>query len=316
MKQPSFTTLLLIILMGGLLSPLASLGSQSPTAELPLPLLFQASPAKLGRELSSVSALSTPPSITLNSEVKLGTNQVANLGRACHIRSVSAVSGHGTLYNQPITLSSESPLETSLPYEMRLIAFEKEHMKVELKNSKSRFLLECTHPRIQNWTVSDLEIQSDRMIKVHVPVAYSSLKMKAFKTESVFLNLSDLKGSTMNGVFGSGLPGTMGIQLLLGANLKAYAEETNAPLMVGRQCKLVSQAEDAIGDHYLKGSKFAFRESRMNTDQNKIELIFDNWNHSPHQVRVECKGSTSKLKQLTVADVERDLNGTIQFYKK
>lgn len=66
----------------------------------------------------------------------------------------------------------------------------------------------------------------------------------------------------------------------------------------------------------MKGSKFAFRESRVKAQEGKIELIFDNWNHSPHQVRVECTGSESDLKAMSVASVERDLNGTIQFYHK
>ena len=107
----------------------------------------------------------------------------------------------------------------------------------------------------------------------------------------------------------------MGIQLLLGANLKAYAEKENASLYAGKRCKLVSQNEVAFGDRYLKGSKFAFREYRVGKN-GKTELVFDNWNHSPHQVRVECRGDLDQVKQMTVAEVEHDLNGTIQFYRK
>jgi hypothetical protein len=101
----------------------------------------------------------------------------------------------------------------------------------------------------------------------------------------------------------------------LGANLKAYAETSDANLMVGKRCKLISQKNAAFSDQYLKGSKFAFREYRS-VNKGKTELVFDNWNQSPHQVRVECRGELDQVKQMTVADVEHDLNGTIQFYRK
>ena len=102
---------------------------------------------------------------------------------------------------------------------------------------------------------------------------------------------------------------------MLGANLKAYAEKSNAPLMVGKRCKLVSQNGAAFSDRYLKGSKFAFREARPGSN-GRTEFVFDNWNQSPHQVKVECRGDIKQVNQMTLAQVEHDLNGTIQFYSK
>jgi hypothetical protein len=127
--------------------------------------------------------------------------------------------------------------------------------------------------------------------------------------------MGSFSGSKINGLFGSGLPGTTGVQLLLGADLKAYAEATNVTLERGKSCKLISQGNSALNDQYLKGSKFAFREVRV-VKAGKVEFVFDNWNHSPHQVRVECRGDIAHVQQMTLAEVEHDLNGTIQFYRK
>ena len=78
----------------------------------------------------------------------------------------------------------------------------------------------------------------------------------------------------------------------------------------------MSQSEQAISAEYHKGAKFAFREYRATEDSKRVELVFDNWNHSPHQVRVQCQGTMTQVKKMTFAEVERDLNGSIEFYEK
>ena len=313
MEQQKTSTQFIALLAGLLIAPVQAFGFQSPGAELPLPRLFQNSPAKLGRDLSSVASDGGIPSLVFKNELDLGSNHEARIGSACHLRSA----GHkGSLYNSVFTASNDVSVRANVPYEMTLISFEKESMKVQLQaQGAPKLLLECTHSNIQGWSVSDFEMQTDQQVKVKIPSLLASLRTKNTRPlEAASMTLATLKGYVMNGLFGSGLPGTAGVQLLLGANLKAYASETNASLMAGHKCKLVSQSDEALGDHYLKGSKFAFRETLMK--KGKMELIFDNWTYSPHQVRVECKGDENSLKQLTVADVERDLNGTIQFYQK
>jgi hypothetical protein len=201
---------------------------------------------------------------------------------------------------------------------MSLISYQPELLKIKLSGSKESIRnleLTCTHPNIQEWSISEFESQLNQAARV-----YASAKLATFKSTAAVSthdpkSLNSLKGSFYNGLFGSGLPGTTGIQLLLGANLKAYADQSNAVLMGGKKCKLMSQGTAALNDEYLKGSKFAFREVRT-AKNGKVELVFDNWNHSPHQVRVECRGDLNSVQQMTLAQVEHDLNGTIQFYRK
>ena len=301
---------------------LSSHAALAVTMDVPMPVLFQHSPAQLGRNVTAVSNSHYPsaPTLTFKSPVVLNHNGATQLGDRCAVSSLHSGEGleHG-YFNSPLTHTPGGMIEAATAYEMRLISYQSEVLKIELSNAKSRaekLELTCTHPNIQSWTVAQFEAHLDQNVRIHAPDSLSSVELKRQASSTSKISVSDLRGSFFNGLFGSGLPGTMGIQLLLGANLKAYAEETNASLVVGKRCRLMSQGEQAMSAEYLKGSKFAFREYRATAGAKHVELVFDNWNHSPHQVRVQCQGSLAEVKKMTFAEVEHDLSGAVQFYEK
>jgi hypothetical protein len=286
--------------------------------EVPLSALFQYSPVQLGRSVNTVrSNTYFAPRLIFKKEIALSQLGEATVGERCAIVATKAETSRG-YFNAYLNVAPGGKILENSSYEMRLISYSQDLLKISLvgaKESIHALELTCTHPSIQSWTVSEFESKLGFQARVYASAKIADMKKFAHAVGKTSDSLDSLKGSMFNGLFGSGLPGTMGIQLLLGANLKAYAETSNANLMVGKRCKLISQKNAAMSDQYLKGSKFAFREYRS-VNKGKTELVFDNWNQSPHQVRVECRGDLENVKQMTVAEVEHDLNGTIQFYRK
>ncbi len=301
---------------------LSSFSAQAANLEIPFATLFQNSPAKLGRSIDSTKNKAARPTLRFSSSISFNQHGIAKIGDNC---TLTQSTGHSLMgfvnsyFSTPLAHSPGGTIQANAVYELRLVSFKEELLELELFNKEekvNRLELTCTHPQIQAWTVSDFETHLAQNAKIHFVPTKAQLKMKSHPALRESMLVKDLKGSKYNGWFGSGLPGTMGIQLLLGANLKAYADENNAPIVIGKRCKLVSQESEAINDQYLKGSKFAFRESRVKDDKGNVELIFNNWSHSPHELKVECKGNPINAAPMTVAEVERDLNGTIQFYHK
>jgi hypothetical protein len=298
---------------------LVSSPAMGKTLEAPLSALFQYSPIQLGRSVtSSKSAEPFIPHLIFKRDYALNQMGQVALGNRCGITAVQSDDQKAQGYfNAPLSVAPGGKISATASYEMSLISYQQELLKIKLlsaKESPRQLELTCTHTNILDWTISQFESELKHGARVYASAKLADFKI-APRTGQPEHSLSSLTGSFFNGLFGSGLPGTTGIQLLLGANLKAYADEMNAPLMVGKKCKLLSQDSAAFSDHYLKGSKFAFREIRMN-GKNKVEFIFDNWNHSPHQLKVECRGEMNDVKHMTLAQVEHDLNGTIQFYQK
>ena len=278
--------------------------------------------SELGRRRAAVNATQHGLSLPIDTRIfkkEIALNQLgeASIGERCSLVAVKAESSPG-YFNAYLNVAPGGKILRNSSYEMRLVSFQRDVLKLALiasKESIHALELTCTHPSIQGWTVSEFESKLGHKARVYASAKLANIKRVPAETERSHDLLNSLRGSIINGIFGSGLPGTMGIQLLLGANLKAYADTSNANLMVGKRCKLISQTNIAFSDEYLKGSQFAFREYRS-VNEGKTELVFDNWNQSPHQVRVECRGDLEHVKQMTVAEVEHDLNGTIQFYRK
>ena len=288
--------------------------------EIPFSYIFKnSSPAKMGRSLSS-SQSKTAPSLSFKSRVLLNASGEARIGKSCFVRDVTHSASAGrTYYNAALGQAPGSRIEPGVVFEMGLIAFQYESLQLELVSKTlplQKLELGCSHPNIQAWSVGDFEAYSGHRIVIRVPRAVSELHAKHHFSPRELLTLKDLKGFRYNAAFGSGLPGTSGIQLLFGANLKAYAAETNASLMVGRRCQVVSQKDRSFNARYLKGSKFAFLGYQPKPEAGTVELVFGNWNHSPHQIRLECLGSEGEVKALSFQDIEQDLNGAIHFYRK
>jgi len=298
---------------------LLGLSASASTFEVPLSSLFQYSPMKLGRSINTANTISTThPRLIFKREIQLNQMGEAALGEQCKVSTIliQELTSPG-YFHSLLNVAPGGKIPANASYEMRLISDQQDVLKIKLLadlKTVSTLELTCTHSNIQDWTVSEFESEIKQVARVYASAKFALLKRVAphFQDQG---SVNTMKGSRFNGLFGSGLPGTTGIELLLGANLKAYAEESNATLVHGKQCKLVSQNSAAFNDQYIKGSKFAFREYRVVKPGN-VELIFDNWNHSPHQLRVECQGDLSKVKQMSLAQVEHDLNGTIQFYHK
>jgi len=318
-QQIKFTTI--VALAAGLVSlPLTGHATHLASKEVPFTFLFKNTPARMGRTLSSSPILKTLPSLSFTTRIPLNASGEAKVGKACFIRDVTHTESAGhTYYNSALTGAPGSRVEAGVPFEMGLIAFQYEALQLQLVSKSAPFQrleLGCANPNIQAWSVADFEAYSGHKIAVRVPSSFAELHARARVSPQNLLTLKDLKGFRYNAVFGSGLPGTSGIQLLFGANLKAYAEETDASLMVGRRCQMVSQNGKSIAARYTKGSKFAFLGYQPKPESGTVELVFGNGNHSPHPIRLECIGRESVVKALSFEEIEQDLNGAIRFYRK
>jgi hypothetical protein len=311
----------LVALGASLISALSS-GAATHLAEKELPFSFlfkNATPSRIGRTLSS-SGNKSAPTLFFKSRVFLNASGESKIGKSCSVRDVTNSESAGrTYYNAALGQAPGSRIAPNVVFEIGLIAFQYESLQLELVSKTlpvQRLELGCSHPNIQAWSVADFEAYSGHRIVIKVPRSVREMQSKTRFAPRELLTLKDLKGFRYNGVFGSGLPGTSGIQLLFGANLKAYAAETNASLMVGRRCQIVSQKDLSFNARYLKGSKFAFLGYLPKPEAGTVELVFGNWNHSPRQIRLECIGSESEVKALSFQDIEQDLNSAIRFYRK
>lgn len=320
-KQIRFTTLIALGAWAAAVPLNANSATHLAIQEIPFSFLFKGSlPAKIGRALSTTKKTGPSATLVFNVPVMLNAAGEARVGKACMVRDVTHTESAGrAYYNSVLGQAPGSRIAAGSAFEMGLIAFQYEALQIQLTTKTApiqRLELGCSHPNIQSWSVSDFEAYSGHLVKIQVPRALGELHSRLNPSPRDLMTLKDLKGFRYNAAFGSGLPGTSGIQLLLGANLKAYAEETNASLMVGRRCQMVSQKGKSINARYLKGSKFAFLGYLPKPEAGTVELVFGNWNHSPHQIRLECMGSESEVKALSFNEIEQDLNGAIRFYKK
>jgi hypothetical protein len=309
-----------IVAAGLLIGGTPSRAAHVAEKEVALPLLFQHSPARIGRGLSAAHARILKPSVSFSKAIQLHSNGEARLGRSCLIRNTSHEEnmGRGGYYGSPLTQAPGGRIAAGSSFEMRLISFDEEFLQLELgakDGSSTKFELGCAHSSIQRWSVADLEAHSGNVLAIRVPASLVDQTLSG-SSHAVKARVMDLKGSRYNGIFGSGLPGTSGIQLNFGANLKAYAQETGTPIMVGRRCRILSQSENSLNDRYLKGSKFSFLGFIAHPEKRSVELAFANWNQSPHQIRIECKGTEAEVAALPVQEIERDLNGALRFYRK
>ena len=175
--------------------------------------------------------------------------------------------------------------------------------------------ISCQNQQVKNWTVSHFESHSANAFELHTFVGKNSRSLvRMVPTEGI--PLRKLKGSWLNGFFGSGLPKTMGIQLLVGSNLKAFRDPASAPIVIGKTCSLVSQEGGSISSEYLKGSRYGFLGYKVVAEDHTIEFVFGNWSYSPHRIRVKCHGDENEILEKNTAQIESDLNGAVQFYQK
>lgn len=287
--------------------------------EAPLHLLFKDTPSRDLREINSREATKLPV-LTFRKNIPLNSSGEARVGKSCLVRDVSLVPNSGKgFFNSALAKSPGGAINEGESYEMGLLSSQFESIRFELisKDKPSRrFEIGCTDANIQGWTLSDFESSTSHSVSVKVPATMSAIRATGIRAIAGGARMKDLKGYRFNGVFGSGLPGTSGVQLLFGANLKAYSDETGASLMQGRRCRIKAQNARSLNDRYIKGSKFSFLGFLPKPETGTVELVFANWNHSPHQIHIECLGDENSVRDLELRDIENDLNDSVRFYKK
>jgi hypothetical protein len=301
------------------MAPAVSSAEHWAHQEAPLQLLFKDAPPRAIRGLSSQG---TPklPVLTFHRAVSLNSSGESKIGKSCFVRDTSLAQHSGRDYfNSAMAQTPGGKIKAGETFDMGLISAQFESIRIELISKIKPFRrleIGCTQANIQDWTISDFETSTAHAVSVKIPSSIPGVRFAQSNRGVSSARIKDLKGFRYNGVFGSGLPGTSGVQLLFGANLKAYSDETGASLMQGRRCRVKAQAARSFNDRYFKGSKFSFLGYLPKPEMGTVEMVFGNWNHSPHQIHIECLGSESSVRELALKDIESDLNGAIQFYRK
>jgi hypothetical protein len=293
----------------------------SPKAPADLNLLqllnsFQA------RQTSSttVDSAASAPYLKFKARAELKLYASMQLGPACVLRSLArdCEQTFSDPYNGILNTVPGDVIQKDDQYRFIRMTSTEGYLSAVFKNANNpvcKIEISCSHPDLQSWTVEEFENQASNNFEVHtnLPKELSIAPMIPSLGE---MKIKELKGSFANGLFGSGLPGKSGMQLHLGANLNAFADPKDAPLFKGKKCFLVSQATDSIGQKYLKGAKFGFSGFSSKPDVHAVDLIFNNLNYSPHQIRIRCFGAETEIQEMTVASLEQDLNHTMSIYQK
>ena len=287
-------------------------------SDLNLLRLFHAFPAAgtlVNRLPSSTKTL--PPYLQFTQNLPLN-HGVANLPGACSLRTVSASKGHSSYFNQILETLPAQVLSRNSIYTFQGLHSRDQTFSAIFKSDKEPQLIEisCAHPELKDWTVSHFESELSGKAELRV-YPESNPKKRIMPPFSVsMINVKSFNGSWANGLFGSGLPGTVGIQLMMGTNLKAFREPAGASIVRGRRCTLIAQESASLDSSYKKDSRFGFLGPIVKAEENLVELVFDNWNYSPHQIRVQCSGSKAEVLAMNSREIERDLNGAVHFYQK
>ncbi len=321
MERSTGSTALIVAMLGITASPTQGSAAHIAAHEVPMSRLFQNAPAAgLARKISSQSSKKNAfPVITFLSPIALNSSGESRIGKSCYVRNTSLMHNSGKGYFQSaLAQTPGGEIKAGEAFEMEVLSAGFDSIRFDLSsiaNPSRRLEIGCSHAKIQSWTIADFESSSSHLVRVRIPASLVEKKSGRIDAAAA-TRMEELKGNRFNGVFGSGLPGTSGVQLLFGANLKAYADETGAALMQGRKCRIMAQSARSLKDRYLKGSKFSFLGYQVKKDIGTVEMVFGNWNHSPHQIRIECLGDESSVKSLSLAQIENDLNGSIKFYRK
>ena len=263
------------------------------------------------------SAKTLPPYLHFTQAIPLD-HGMSHLQGECSLRSVSKSSVNSSYFNQILDTAPAQTLNADSNYVFQAVHVRDQSFTAIFKNEKetpSVIEISCTHPQVNEWTVSHFE--SELSGSAELRVYPESTPKKAMTPMAVsMIHVKDFQGSWANGLFGSGLPGTVGIQLLIGTNLKAFREPASAPLVRGKHCTLIAQETAALDSSYVKDSRFAFLGYKVSAPNHAVELVFDNWNYSPHQIRIQCTGLESEVLAMNSGEIERDLNGAVHFYQK
>ncbi len=260
------------------------------------------------------------PYVVLNRSIPLVKNGNIPLGDSCSVHALAQscnVSSSG-YYNQILNSTPGDVLKSGKKYNFDSMKLFSDSFSAIFKNeaeSMCAIEISCHNQQIKSWTVSHFETHSSNAFELHSFIGKDDHSIVR-QVPKAGLDVKNFKGHWANAFFGSGLPGTVGMQLLVGSNLKAFPNPLNAPIVIGKKCSLMSQESDSIGTEYAKDSRYGFLGYKVLQEEHMVELLFGNWSYSPHQIRVKCQGDEKEVFAMNSAKIESDLNGAIQFYSK
>ena len=251
------------------------------------------------------SAKTLPPYLHFTQAIPLD-HGMSHLQGECSLRSVSKSSVNSSYFNQILDTAPAQTLNADSNYVFQAVHVRDQSFTAIFKNEKetpSVIEISCTHPQVNEWTVSHFE--SELSGSAELRVYPESTPKKAMTPMAVsMIHGKDFQGSWANGLFGSGLPGP-------GGPLPG-----GPPPGSGKHCTLIAQETAALDSSYVKDSRFAFLGYKVSAPNHAVELVFDNWNYSPHQIRIQCTGLESEVLAMNSGEIERDLNGAVHFYQK
>ncbi|MBS1958545.1 MAG: hypothetical protein JST80_03655 [Bdellovibrionales bacterium] len=244
-----------------------------------------------------------------------------HIGTSCVFRAPHHTVESPQNYTQTaLPNSSSRTVKKGTELEVQNISIGPNKLQAEFANAKTREpLVEmiCANPKIRDWTVMSFDIRTNGVIELRSNIQRDPASASHGSKERIHSpTMENLQGTLLNGYFGSGLPGTSGIQLMIGSNPRAFVENGNRAIWIGKLCQVLGEESSNNSAQYTKDSKFAFHGRVVNAEKNRVQFQFRNWSYALESLTIECSGSAKEVASMTMAQVESDLNQSIHFYSK
>lgn len=282
-------------------------------------LQIQAGDVLLASISTPMEFLNRDLQVRFRKSLSIPSQHPVSLGASCALRSLQT---NEAIQNSTLTaISNSSGQRIAAGTELHLqnINVDSQSFRAVLADQKSRrgrLELTCNHPKIHDWSVTSFEIHTQGLFEIRSNIQRDPAAEIHSKPLEIGVALKTLQGHPWNGYFGSGLPGTAGIQLLIGSNPRAFSNNGNEALWVGSKCRLLGEESSLDSVEYKKDSKFAYVGRSIDTAKGKVQFHFQNWAYSLEHITIECGGYPHEVLSMTTAQVENDLNGAIHFYNK
>jgi hypothetical protein len=265
-----------------------------------------------------VESLNRELQFRFKADLEIPADGIYRLGTGCHLRSLDPANSARSYFWTALRGGYSHTVRAGTELVVQKIGLRPGQLRAELSRSKTaaaEIELVCSNPKIQEWTVTSFEIRTKGVLELRSNIQRDpATESHAYALPG--LSLSELAGHEYNGYFGSGLPGTSGIQLLIGSNPQAFAHNDNRALWVGNRCAVIGEENPSNTAQYNKDSKFAYQGRVVDSEQGKVQFQFRNWGYSLETLTVECSGTPSEVLAMTTAQVEADLNQSVHFYNK
>lgn len=272
----------------------------------------------LASNRTPVEYLNRELQVRIRKDIEINSQGFYQLGTSCVLRTIDREANGNNYVWSALLNPTTRTIEAGTEFSVQKIGIRPGQLSAQLSVDKmeaSTLEMFCENPRIQDWTVTSFEIRTQGVLELRSNIQRDpATESHAYKLPDA--NLQNLVGSNLNGYFGSGLPGTSGVQLLIGSNPQAFAENGNRALWVGNRCSVLGEETPNNSGQYAKDSKFAYQGKNIDLEKNKVRFQFRNWGYSLETLTVECNGSPAEVLTMSTAQVEADLNHSIHFYNK